>query len=182
MPKSVYKLLRSLWGPVASDTSGVAGIEFCVVSGVLMIGLLNGIEFARWYYQKMEMTNAVHSASYAVWKACDSKMLPAKTNCPGLTNAITNAVQSTSLGTSVTLTSGYPTEAYYCVNSTGVLTQVSTISSKPADCTAVGDTTHAPGDYVVVAASYTYSPLFSTITIGGHLPTAMTSTAYMRLM
>ena len=89
--------------------------------------------------QKMEMANAVNSATLAAWNACDTKHLPAKTNCTGLTSAITTGLQTTSLGTSVTLASGYPTEGYYCVNSSGVLTNVANYSATPpATCSGAG--------------------------------------------
>ena len=99
-------------------------------------------------------------------------ILPAKSNCTGLTSAITTGLQTTSLGTSVTLASGYPTEGYYCVNSSGVLTNVANYSATPpATCSAQGDSTHAPGDYVVIQATYSYTPLVSSgLTVGSGCP------------
>ena len=165
-----------------ADKCGVAGIEFALVTTVLMYSLLNGVEIARWSFQKMELRNAVHSASQAAWSACDTKHLPATTNCTGLNTAITNGLRSTSLGSHVTATSGFPTEAYYCVNSSGVLTQVGPVTAaKPSDCSAVGDATRSPGDYVMLSASYTYTPMFTGITIGNMLPATLTSKGSMRL-
>ena len=166
-----------------SDRSGLAGIEFALASTALTVGLLNGLEVARWSFQRMEVANAVHSATLAVWNACDTKHLPAKSNCTGLTTAITNGLQTTSLGTSVTLTTNYPTEGYYCVNGSGVLTSVANYNAtKPTDCSAVGDSTHSPGDYLVISASYTYTPLFgSGLTVGSLLTSNLTSTGYIRL-
>ncbi|MGZ2410958.1 Flp pilus assembly protein TadG [Sphingomonas sp. F9_3S_D5_B_2] len=165
------------------DSSGLATLEFAIASTTLMVGLLNGLEVARWSYQKMELANAVHSAAQAAWNACDTKHLPATTKCTGLSAAVTNALAATSLGSGVTATTGYPTEAYYCVNSSGVLTSVGPVSAaKPADCSGVSDTAHVPGDYVVISASYTYSPLFgSNLTAGGFLPATLTKTGYIRL-
>lgn len=165
-----------------ADKSGVAGIEFTLVTTVLVYALLNGVEVARWSLQKMEMRNAVHSATQAVWRACDVKSLPAKTNCTGLNTAISTGLQSTSLGTNVIQTTGYPTEAYYCVDGSGVLTQVGPITStKPSDCAGVGDATHKPGDYVMLSASYTYTPMVPNLTIGRFLPTTLTATGSIRL-
>lgn len=136
---------------LSAETSGMATIEFAIASTALTVGLLNGLEVARWSLQRMEMANAVHSATLAVWNACDTKKLPAKSNCAGLNSAITTGLQTTSLGTSVTLASGYPTEGYYCINSSGVLTNVANYNATPpADCSAQGDSTHSPGDYVVI--------------------------------
>lgn len=167
-----------------ADNSGLATIEFALASTALTVGLLNGLEVARWSLQKMEVANAVHSATLSVWNACDTKHLPAKTKCTGLTTAITNGLQTTSLGTSVTLATGYPTEGYYCVNSTtGVLTKVADYSAtKPADCSAQGDATHSPGDYVVIQATYAYTPLIGGhLTVGSTLQSTLTSTGYIRL-
>ncbi len=172
------------------DNSGLATIEFALASTALTVGLLNGLEVARWSLQKMEVANAVHSATLAVWNACDTKHLPAMQlvnsvmKCSGLTNAINTGLQTTSLGSSVTLASGYPTEGYYCVNSTsGVLTNVANYTAtKPSDCSAQGDATHTPGDYVVIQATYTYTPLIgSGLTVGSMLQSTMTSTGYIRL-
>lgn len=166
------------------DVSGLATIEFALAGTALTVGLLNGLEVARWSLQKMEMANAVHSATLAVWNACDTKHLPAKSNCTGLTSAITTGLQTTSLGTSVTLATNYPTEGYYCINSSGVLTNVANYnaSTVPANCSAQGDSSHAPGDYVVIQATYTYTPLVgSGLTVGSRLPGTFTSTGYIRL-
>ena len=168
---------------LSAETSGMATIEFAIASTALTVGLLNGLEVARWSLQRMEMANAVHSATLAVWNACDTKKLPAKSNCAGLNSAITTGLQTTSLGTSVTLASGYPTEGYYCINSSGVLTNVANYNATPpADCSAQGDSTHSPGDYVVIQATYSYTPLIgSGLTVGSALPSTFTSTGYIRL-
>ena len=94
---------------------------------------------------------------------------------------MTTAVQSTSLGTKVTLQSGSPAEGYYCVNSSNALVYVSSVSSKPANCSSVGMASLQPGDYIKVQTTFTYTPLFKGITVGGLLPTTITSTTYMRL-
>jgi Flp pilus assembly protein TadG len=168
---------------ILKDGSGVATIEFAFVSGVLVLALLNGLEFARWSFQKMEMANAVHSATHAVWSACDVNHLPAKTNCTGLTAAVTNGLKSTSLGTAVTLSSTFPSEAYFCVNSSNALQQVALYTDpKPANCAAAGDTTRVPGDYVSITATYQYTPLFgSPLTFGNMLPSTMTASGFIRL-
>ena len=170
-----FRLLR--------DKAGVASVEFAFVAGVLMIALLNGLEFARWSFEKMETANAVHSATQAVWTACDTNHLPAKTNCTGLTNAITNGLKSTSLGTAVTLSTTYPTEAYYCVNGSNALQQVAVYTAaKPSDCSAAGDATRVPGDYVAITATYAYTPLFgSPLTFGNLLPSTITASGFIRL-
>lgn len=173
------------------DSSGLATIEFAIASTVLLLGLLNGLEAARYSFQKMEVANAVHAAAHAVWNACDTKHLPALSNCTGVNTAISNGLQSTSLGTGVTLstttvsgkTVSYPLEGYYCLTTAGVLKkEVDYTGTKPSNCSAEGDSAHAPGDYLVIKAQANYTPLFgSKVTVGSLFAKTLTSTSTIRL-
>jgi hypothetical protein len=129
----------------------------------------------------MEVENATEVAAQAAWKACDLSHLPATTNCPGLTTAMQNALQSTSLGTNVSMVSGSPSEGYYCVNSSNALQYVSDVSSKPADCTAAGMPSLQPGDYIQVQTTFTYVPLFGGLSVASAFPTPINRTAILRL-
>ena len=131
----------------------------------------------------MEVENASQMGAQAAWKTCNpnNNQIPATTNCPGLTTAITNAVQSTSLGTSVSLQSGSPAEGYYCVNSSGALQYVSDVSSKPTDCTTAGMSSLQPGDYIQMTTTFAYAPLFPGITVAGNFATPITKTSMIRL-
>lgn len=174
------KMLRRL----RRDQRGAAAVELALVAGTLASVMMNGIEISRWYFNQMELQNATQMAAQAVWKACDSPAkLPVTVNCSARTGAINNALQSTSLGTRVTLTTGFPTEAYYCVaTSDGSLTSVGAVSSaKPANCSPTGPSSDTPGDYIVIRAQYTYSPIFYGITIGSMLPTTVTAQTMMRV-
>lgn len=182
MPDTVMARFSNLARSFIAADAGSVTIEFALVSLVFLYILLNGAEVARWYAQRTEVSNAVHASAQAVLKTCDVSQLPATVKCSGMNTAITNSLQSTSLGSSVMISSGYPTEAYYCINSSGALIQVgTTANAKPADCSAVGDATRAPGDYVYVAAAYTFAPMISGITIGDRMPTTMTATGFIRL-
>ena len=64
---------HSACGSLLKETSGLATIEFAFASTVLMYGLLNGLEAARYSFQKMEVANAVHAAAHAAWNACDTQ-------------------------------------------------------------------------------------------------------------
>jgi Flp pilus assembly protein TadG len=166
---------------IRSDQRGTSAIEFSFFAGLLSLGMLNMTDVSIYLYQRMELENAAQMGVQAAWKTCDpnNKQLPATTNCPGLTTAITNAVQSTSLGTSVQ--SGSPAEGYYCVNSSGALQYVSAVSSKPADCTAAGMPSLQPGDYIQITTTFAYAPLFPGITVAGNFATPITKTAIIRL-
>ena len=166
-----------------SHQQGTSAIEFSLFAGLLSIGMLNMTDVSIYFYQRMEVENAAQMSVQAAWKTCNPNnyQLPATTNCPGLTTAITNAVQSTSLGTSVSLQSGSPAEGYYCVNSSGALQYVSNVSSKPADCTAAGMPSLQPADYIQITTTFAYAPLFPDITVAGKFATPITKTSMMRL-
>src|SRR5215467_561564 len=140
---------------LGSDRRGVAAIEFSIFAGFLSIGMLNVVDVAIFAFQRMEVNNATEVGAQAAWATCSpsaqsSAQLPAtlNSNCPNLSSAVTSAVQSTSLGTKVTLQSGSPAEGYYCVNSSNALVYVSGVSSKPANCSSVGTASLQPGDYI----------------------------------
>jgi Flp pilus assembly protein TadG len=163
------------------DHRGVAAIELAVIAGFLSVAVLNVADVSTYIFQRMEVENATQVGVQAAWKACDTDHLPATTNCSTLTQAVTNAIQSTRLGTRITLQANSPSEAYYCVNSTGALQNVSTVSSKPADCSAAGMAGLQPADYITVQTTFAYAPLFKGITVGNLLATPITSVAMMRM-
>jgi Flp pilus assembly protein TadG len=164
-----------------SDRRGVGAIEFAFFAGMLSIATLNVVDISIYLFQRMEVETATQMGAQAAWKTCDLQHLPATTNCSGLTQAIQNAIQGTSLGSKVSLQSGSPTEGYYCANSSNVLQYVSDVANKPADCTAAGAPLVQPGDYITIQTTYSYAPLFPGITVGGSFPTPITRTTMMRL-
>src|SRR5947209_9836413 len=110
--------LRLVGGhPIWADQRGVVAVEFGLFSIFLSLALVNVTDTSIYIYQRMQVENATQVAVQAAWKACDSSQLPATTHCAALTTALRNAIQSTSLGSSITLVSGSPSEGYYCVNS-----------------------------------------------------------------
>lgn len=164
------------------DDRGTAAIEFAGSALLLVIGILNAVDLSFYAIKRMDVENAAEIGAQSAWKACsDSTMLPATQNCSGLNAAITTAIQSTSLGTSVSLASGYPTEGYYCVNSSNVLQSVGSLTSKPADCSAVGSASTSPGDYIQVQVTYTYKPLFALTVLGASGINSISKTSWMRL-
>jgi Flp pilus assembly protein TadG len=179
----VFTNLKAL-GRLLRDESGLAAIEMALVLGTLSTVMLNGVEIARYYFAQMELQNATQMAGQAVWKVCDlAAETPVTTRCSARTVAITRALGSTSLGANVTLSSGFPTEAYYCAaTADGSLTSVGPVTSpKPTTCYPTGSASDTPGDYIVIQAQYTYTPIFNNITIGSLLPTTLTSTTRMRV-
>lgn len=166
---------------VGRDERGAASIEFAFIVTVISFVMLAGVDVADFYVHRMQVESAAHMAAYAGSKACDNTQLPATTNCPGLNTAITTAVQSTSLGSNVTLQSGYPTEGYYCVNNSNALQYVGALANPPADCSAAGRASDQPGDYLVVKTQYTHTPIFNAMNFASMIPTSITGTAMVRL-
>ena len=164
-----------------ADRRGVAAVEFGLFAIFLSLALANVADVSIYIYQRMQAENATQAAVQAAWKACDVSHLPATTNCPGLTTAVQNAVKSTSLGTSVALVSGSPSEGYYCVNASNALQYVSNVSSKPADCTAAGMPSLQPGDYIQVQTTFSYVSLFPGLSVASTFATPINRTAMMRL-
>ncbi|MGB6177495.1 MAG: TadE/TadG family type IV pilus assembly protein [Methylocella sp.] len=179
---SVSKKLR-LFGARAG---GVAGIEFGVTGLLLVVGLLNAVDIGFYAYRRMEVENAAEVGAQAAWQTChdaNGSILPATVNCPGLNNAITTAIQSTTLGTAVSLASGYPAEDYRCVNASNVLQSVGSVSSPPANCAAAGNAAASPADYLQVGVTCQYQPLFpgliSVMSVSG--VTSISKTSWMRM-
>jgi Flp pilus assembly protein TadG len=186
MPKAEKRFCSRLKKPIAAaflsrDRSGVAAIEFGLFASFLSLGMLNAADIGMYLYQRMEVENATEMGAQAAWKNCTLTQLPATVNCPALNNAVQRAVQSTSLGTNITLQTGSPSEGYYCLNSSNALQYVSDVSSRPADCSAAGKPALQPADYISVQTTFAYAPLFPGITVASTFASPITRTAMMRL-
>jgi Flp pilus assembly protein TadG len=170
------------WG---RDRRGAAAIEFAAAASLLGLALLNTVDMGYYIYCRMEVENAAQSGAQAAWKLCSDDQtykLPATQNCAGLNSAILSVVQSTTLGTAITLAEGYPTEGYYCVTSSNTLQSVGSLSSKPANCSDAGNSQISPGDYVQIQVTLNYTPIFSGITVmAASGITTITQTTWMRL-
>lgn len=163
------------------NTSGLAAIEFGMIAGLLSLAVLNVTDVSIFLYDKLQVNNATQMGVQAAWATCDLNHLPVTTRCPAMNSAVTTAVQSTSLGNSVALATGYPSDGYYCINTVGALQRVSDYSSPPSNCSTAGDSSTTPAEYVQVQTSFTYSPIFTGLTVLSFLPTHITSAAWVRL-
>jgi len=181
--------IRTFWqaiardGEFATDIRGTSAIEFSFFASLLSLSLLNVTDISVYIYKRMEVENAAQMGVQAAFKACDPSngYLPAIINCPALTTTITNAVQSTSLGATVQVQSGSPSEGYYCLNSSESLQYVSSVSTKPSDCSSVGMATLQPEDYIQITATYSYAPMFPGVSVASAFGTSITKTAMIRL-
>jgi Flp pilus assembly protein TadG len=176
------------------DIRGAAAAEFALMAPVLIAPVIGMIDLGVFAVQRMQVDAASRAGAGAAWHVCDDATLPAtQGNCTGgggdLGAAVTAAIQSTTLGDGVTL-AAEPVVGYYCPQSTGELTSVSStwsISSsspatKPADCSGVvsGSTT-APAQYIQVTVNFTHTPVFGIFTEAGILPATITRTSWWRI-
>ncbi len=171
------RTVRALLG----DTGAAAAIEFALIASFLGVAVLNVSDVALYLFDKLEVNNATEMGAQAAWATCDLNHLPATTKCSAMNAAVTAAVQSTSLGSHVSLQTGSPAEAFYCASSSGVLTYMADVSNRPSDCSAAGVATESAGDYIRIQTTYTYSSMFPNLSVASTFPAAITSTAWMRL-
>lgn len=164
-----------------ADQRGIAAVEMSLISGVFAVALFNAIEVGRYAYILMEAEQATQAGAEAALVACDGQHVPATSNCPALSNAVTTAVQGTSLGTHVTL-NGAISEGYYCLNASNALVYAADVNSKPSDCSAYGNAGLSPVLYLQVHTTYTYAPIFTGFTIGSTFPTSIQKTSWMRML
>ena len=150
----------------AGRDEGNVTIEFAFVASILVVMIMNILDFSLLIWAHMEVDYAAQMGAQAAYKTCSTRTLPATPNCPGLTTTITTAIQSTTLGTGVLLAAGSPSETYYCVSGT-TLQSVGSYSSPPTpfDCSAAGNAGVTPGDYIEVDVTYAYSPIFTGLSL-----------------
>ena len=150
---------------MSKNYDGNVMIEFAFIAPILVVLIMNILDFSRLIWARMEVDYSAQMGAQAGYKTCSTGTLPAKSNCSNLNTQVTTAIQSTSLGTAVTLSSGYPTETYYCVSGTTLQSVATYPSSPPANCSAYGNATVAPGDYIEVDVNYSYAPTFTGLSL-----------------
>jgi Flp pilus assembly protein TadG len=165
-----------------ADCSGAAAIEFAMIGGVLIVASMNAADVGRYAYQASEVSAAAQAGAEGAAVACDLAHTPATINCSGLTSAVTTAIQSTRLGTSVTL-NGAIAEAYYCLDTSGALQSAGAASSKPSDCSGVANAAvgATPTLYLQVKVTCPFQGLFPGLTAAKAFPASIDRTAWMRM-
>ena len=195
---SMMRLAR-LWSTFRRETRGAAAVEMALVTAFLAYPVLNVADIGMYAYQSMQTSNAAQAGARAAWSKCnDSTMWPATAKCgangANLSSAVTLGIRSTSLASTVALANGSPTEGYYCATTTNALAlaggsavSVGATPSNSSDgkCTQVSNAANpaaTTGDYVAVAVTITYTPLFTGVkTVASLLPSPITSTAWQRM-
>lgn len=168
-------------GRFGAAAKGLVAVEFALTGTMLAYGLLNAIDLGYYIYRRMEVENAAEVGAQAATTTCKQAQLPATTKCSGLNAAITSAIQNTSLGTAVSLALGYPTEGYYCTNSSNALQFCGSVSSKPANCSCAGNASDRPADYLQVQVTAPYQALFGVSVMGALGWSSINMTSWMRM-
>lgn len=175
------------WMRLFRDKRGSAAVEMALCFPIFGYVVLNIMDYGVYASAQTQAESAAEAAVGAARNLCNSAaLLPATgslARCGStLTSQMTAAAQATTLGTAVTI--GTPTEGYYCANAGGTLVSVAAINvTPPATCAqVVSGSTSAPGDYISVTASYTYTPSAPGMAIAALLPTTIQQTAWMRLL
>jgi Flp pilus assembly protein TadG len=164
---------------------GAAAVEFALMLGVFLAALPSAIDLGIYAYDNMQVKNSAQMAVQAVWQTCGQ--FPVTKLCSAGSTAASTAAQQTSLTTNVSVTS--LTEGFYCTNSSGALYALTTLGtySSPLSTSSVGacansDLTTLPADYVTATVTYTYSPVFASISVASLLGTTITGTSTMRML
>lgn len=170
------------------DQQGAAAVEFALVVTLLTVPVLNVIDLAMYAWDRMQVDNAAQIGAQAAWSTCAAPTNHPATpnsyaNCTGMPAAVTQAVQSTSLGANVTWSA--TAEGYYCILPGGTLKFVAAANGNPpSDCSKNGTgglSSDKPGDYVQITAQYTFTPIFSAVSIASTLASPISRQAWMRL-
>jgi Flp pilus assembly protein TadG len=169
------------WFPMRfrRDERGAAAAEFALILTLLAIPILNVVDLGNYVYQRMELDNAAQVAAQAVWSAAGSANcktpVTVSGNCPNLSTIISTAMQSTPLGSNVSLSA--KSESYYCVNSSGALVSAGSVSGSRPTCSDG----QAAGDYVLITSNYTYTAVFTGVSVVSLLTNPIARTAWTRL-
>lgn len=180
-------VLRAL-GRYRRDQTGAAAVEFALVLTLLTVPVLNVVDLAMYAWARMQVDNAAQMGAQAAWTTCAATTNHPATpnsyaNCTGMPAAVTQAVQSTSLGANVTWSA--TAEGYYCILPGGTLKfVVAATGNPPSDCSKSGIgglSTDKPGDYVQITAQANFSPIFPAVSIASALTSPIVRQAWTRL-
>lgn len=166
------------------ERRGAAAVEFALMLGVFTASLPSVIDLGIYAYDSMQVHHSAQMALQAVWAACSNLPVTSQCNSTG-SAALTAGAQQTSLGTNVTVSSS--TESFSCTNSSGALYTIATgtfssaIATNSSQC-ATSDLTTLPGDYLTTTVTYTYTPVFSHMSVASLLGTTISATSTMRLL
>jgi Flp pilus assembly protein TadG len=141
-----------------ASRAGTAGIEFALLSPLLLIMLTGVAEIGIAGYQAMQVQAAVEAGALYAGKYGGSNLVAVR-------QAIAGATATTGVVAGATLFCGCPTAS-------GVISQA-------ADCTTVCADGKAPGQYVQVTASLAHQKIMPFLTLP--LPATLTAAVMVRV-
>ena len=145
---------RVVYG-LSHDRSGVAAVEFAIVSTLLLI-LLGGIaDFGLAFLDKSLLANAVAQGVQYAYLNPASTSTQIKSVVQGSSSLWKAASGTMAAQPAVTVTG----PACYCVTATATATL--TAPPTPGTCTATCADGTKPGTYVIISANYTYNAVLS---------------------
>ncbi len=176
---------------LARDARGAAALEIAIWTTVIVVPVFSAVDIGVYTYRKMQVEAAAQAAVAAAWRFCDTGAeLPAVQNCytgaETLVVRMRRAAQNTSLGTNITLTNANITDGWYCRNGSGDLAlqgSTATIggSLSPTSAPTCPSSTTKAGEYIKATTTYTYTPIFSGLSVASLLGTSVSKTAWIRL-
>ncbi len=182
MSRRFASMLTSLTRRYRRSDRGAAAAEFAIMLPLLVLPLLNAVDFGVYAYDRMETGHAAQSAAQAAWADCaanDKVPATAGTNtCTLWTGGDeANIAHGTTLGTAVSVSNS---EGFYCLKGTTLVSVGTFPTTEPSDCSGVvKGSTDTPGDYVFVTATFSFKPIFEGVSFLG--PRTITEEARMRL-
>jgi Flp pilus assembly protein TadG len=163
------KRLLSTLCAFRSEQRGAAAVEFALWLTVSLYPLLNVVDFGLYAYDRTQVENSAQMAVQVASTACGQQSaVPVLQYCTNLSSMMDARAASTSLGSTVTVVNHYECN-------TNVLTWPSPAPASPPACPS------ATGDYVGVAVSYTYVPLFKAVTVTSIFGTTITRIYWTRV-
>jgi hypothetical protein len=186
------------------DERGAGVAELALWFTFMIWPFMNVVDLGYYMFQAMQVRAAAQAAADTAQTMCgQNAKVPAATTCTNISTQMTAAAHSTLLGSAVSFTTGTtagasgsaPYEGYYCTNTSNALVlatnttnpwliTANAVATEPTDCHSVvsGDT-DAPADYVVVTATYAYTPLFKNISLVSlfRANSNITQVAWMRI-
>ena len=174
--------MRRLVPDFRRDQSGAAAIELAAVGAIFIYGAMSTADVGRYAFQTSEVNAAAQAGAEAALVTCDVAHTPATVNCSNLTAAVTTAIQTTRLGSQITL-DGPISEGYYCLDATSALQYAGAAGSKPSDCSGVANPASGatPTLYLQVHVTCAFQPLFPGITVAKTFAASIKRTAWMRM-
>ena len=177
--------LQHLLRAYRREGRGAAALELALIVGLATVPALNIVDLAVYAFDEMQTHNAAEMAAEAAYNDCGTaSYLPATSQCTAsnsqwsisFNTAVTSGLKESTLGNFVTLNSD--SEGYYCATTSNTLVSV---SASTQTCSGYADANATPGDYVMVTARYTYTPIFKGMTVTSLLPSTITKTVWIRL-